>query len=274
MDPAQTIVLQQRWEEYAAHRLMDASNYADRLRIYREIYSRDNAFWLEKVGQHGMSGQCSRNHGLLRQAFPGQGPVLDVGGGLGLAGEAFDSSRLYAVCDAAPVSYGGARAPRLVAGYATELPFPDQSFEAVLILDVLEHLHREDLDRAVREARRVLRPRGRLLMATPNRLSGPWDCRGAVDSPTATLGLHLNELTIADMIVLAKQNGLFPLAFAVKEKRALWFHRPISAWAALWEHLTALAPRRLRGRLCRLAILLAEVREERDASSVETPTVA
>jgi SAM-dependent methyltransferase len=274
IDPAEAMSRLQRWEQAAAQRLVSASNYTERRRIYREIYSRDNEFWLEKIGRYGMSGQCSRNHQLLKQAFPGHGPLLDVGGGLGVAGEAFDPSRLYAVCDAAPVSYGGARSRHVVAGYATDLPFPDQSFEAVLILDVLEHLHREDLDRAVREARRVLRPRGRLLMATPNRLSGPWDCRSAVDGSNATVGLHLNELTVAEMIVLAKQNGMVPIAFAVKEKRALWFQRPIGAWAALCERITEIAPRRLRNRLCRQAILLAEVPGQRYASSVDDPQVA
>ncbi len=96
-------------------------------------------------------------------------------------------------------------------------------------------------------------------MATPNRLSGPWDSRAAVDGPTATIGLHLNELTVSDMISLARRNGMYPIAFAVKEKRSLLFHPPVSAWAALWEALAKAVPRKLRERLCRLAILLAEV---------------
>ncbi len=91
MDPAEDVSSIQHWEEQAAHRVLDAPTYADRRGIYREIYSRDNSYWLQKAGRYGMSGQCSRNHDLLRQAGPGNGPVLDVGGGLGLAAEAFEA---------------------------------------------------------------------------------------------------------------------------------------------------------------------------------------
>ena len=217
-----------------------------------------------------MSFQCARNYDLLRQACPGTGPVLDISGGLGIAGKAFDASRVYVVCDAAPVSYHDDRSPRLVAGYATELPFPDTSFEAVLILDVLEHLHIDHLVRSVREARRVLRPQCRLLMATPSRLSGPWDSRAATGGPSTTVGLHLNELSVGDMIALARQSGMFPVAFAVKEKRTLWLHPPVTIWAAPSELIMAAAPRRLRERLCRPpAILLAEAPKETGA--VPTP---
>lgn len=46
-------------------------------------------------------------------------------------------------------------------------PFADASFDAVLFLDVLEHLEPR-LD-VLREIRRVLKPQGRLLVSAPNR---------------------------------------------------------------------------------------------------------
>ena len=45
--------------------------------------------------------------------------------------------------------------------------FPDGYFDKVLLLDILEHLNRCDL--ALREARRVLRNEGRLILSVPNR---------------------------------------------------------------------------------------------------------
>lgn len=49
------------------------------------------------------------------------------------------------------------------------LPFPDTFFDRVLMFDLVEHLHPWELDRALREARRVLRPGGRLVIHTaPN----------------------------------------------------------------------------------------------------------
>jgi SAM-dependent methyltransferase len=53
---------------------------------------------------------------------------------------------------------------------ATALPFGDQVFERVLMLDIVEHLHDWQIGRALREAYRVLNPQGYLLLHTlPNR---------------------------------------------------------------------------------------------------------
>jgi SAM-dependent methyltransferase len=50
---------------------------------------------------------------------------------------------------------------------ATELPFPDGSFEIVLSFDVFEHI--QDSDRHLNEVRRVLGGRGHYLIGTPNK---------------------------------------------------------------------------------------------------------
>jgi len=49
---------------------------------------------------------------------------------------------------------------------ATALPFPDSSFDAVLSMHMMEHLDDEPLSRFMAEARRVLKPGGRLLAWT------------------------------------------------------------------------------------------------------------
>jgi len=49
------------------------------------------------------------------------------------------------------------------------LPFPAACFDRVLMFDLVEHLHPWELDQALAEARRVLRPDGRLVIHTaPN----------------------------------------------------------------------------------------------------------
>ncbi len=52
---------------------------------------------------------------------------------------------------------------------AKHLPFPDQTFDRVLMFDVVEHLYPWELHRAMREVHRVLKPDGRFIVHTaPN----------------------------------------------------------------------------------------------------------
>lgn len=101
----------------------------------------------------------------LREALAGAaGPaLLDVGGGTGnyaaaLAGEGWQP----VVLDRSREMLAQAAAKRLetVRGDATELPFAEHSFDAVMLVSMLHHVG--DRRRALAEARRVLRPGGRL----------------------------------------------------------------------------------------------------------------
>jgi ubiquinone/menaquinone biosynthesis C-methylase UbiE len=51
---------------------------------------------------------------------------------------------------------------------AEALPFPDDHFDVVTAIEVIEHI--TDLDRALTEVHRVLRPGGAFLVSCPNRL--------------------------------------------------------------------------------------------------------
>lgn len=51
---------------------------------------------------------------------------------------------------------------------ARELPFPDRRFDAVVSIETLEHVPREDRLPVFREMSRVLRPGGALALSTPN----------------------------------------------------------------------------------------------------------
>jgi SAM-dependent methyltransferase len=122
----------------------------------------------------------------LREAFevaevtPGM-RILDIGCGRGevLRHCARLGARAYGV-DYAPVAVRMARAlmeadeesQDAVSVYLADakvLPFPRFSFDRVLMFDLVEHLHPWELEQALAEVRRVLRPGGRLIIHTaPN----------------------------------------------------------------------------------------------------------
>ena len=57
----------------------------------------------------------------------------------------------------------------IVSGVATELPYPDESFDLVICIEVLRYLDRSDVRQALRELRRVLRPGGTMFLTMVNR---------------------------------------------------------------------------------------------------------
>lgn len=103
-------------------------------------------------------------------------PVVDVGAGDALFAGLVARHGMHAVAlDPEPQAIAGARAAlesaglastvACVEGSAERMPFPDRSFRAALLLDVIEHLRNPV--RALLEIRRVLAPGGALLVATP-----------------------------------------------------------------------------------------------------------
>lgn len=117
---------------------------------------------------------------LIDRYFPGKGHVLDIGGGpgryavelltRGYAVSLFDlSSELIALADKRLKALNLA-VEGLYVGDARHLEaFGDNSFDALLVMGPLYHLsHRSDRLMVLKEARRVLKPGGRALMAYLN----------------------------------------------------------------------------------------------------------
>jgi ubiquinone/menaquinone biosynthesis C-methylase UbiE len=100
----------------------------------------------------------------------GTGPLLAVSKGYSLR-VGVDIALRWLVVGKKRLAERGANVP-LICACAEALPFADQVFDRVVADSTLEHLKDQKLGLA--EAFRVLRPAGRLFVATPNRFSlGP-----------------------------------------------------------------------------------------------------
>jgi SAM-dependent methyltransferase len=107
--------------------------------------------------------------------------MLDIGCGIGAYVEKFRAfeSRAFGV-DLDADKLQRARADKhlttLAAALSEHLPFPDNTFDAVLLHEVIEHV--ADDRATIQEARRVTRAGGHILVFAPNRLY-PFETHGA-----------------------------------------------------------------------------------------------
>ena len=116
--------------------------------------------------------------------------LLDIGCGSGwLAAQGAAAGAAVWAMDIAPSGVTAARdrfptAGQFQAGDVYNLPFASESFDALVLSEVLEHL--EDVHRALGEVHRVLRPGGRAVASVPHR-----------EQILQHLCIHCNRLTPA-----------------------------------------------------------------------------
>lgn len=125
------------------------------------------------------SGQ-ERRLSLIRRYTPLEGrAILDIGCGLGAYVRRFRafSPSVYGMdVDAPRVADGAAKGtPYLLVAAGETLPFRDASLDVVVLNEVIEHV--TDDHQTLREAVRVLRPGGTIIIYAPNRLY-PFETHG------------------------------------------------------------------------------------------------
>lgn len=134
---------------------------------YARMFSLEDHYWW-------FVARRSLALGLLRRFGPppGEGSVLDLGCGTGAVLRELDRDWPAVGFDFSSEALRFCRSrglPRLVRGDAQTLPFRDESFGAVVGLDLYEHLEFDET--ALRETWRVLRPGGALVLSVP---AFPW----------------------------------------------------------------------------------------------------
>jgi len=92
---------------------------------------------------------------------------------------------------------------------AGAMPFDDASFDVVTLVELIEHLERPVIEGLLVEARRVLRPGGRLLLTTPNYAS-LWPLLEKVvnaKAPVTYEDQHISFFTPARLRTLLRDTG-------------------------------------------------------------------
>ena len=163
---------------------------------------------------------------LIRDRIPLTGRrVLDVGCGLGqyvrrvgeLAGESYGID-----IEAARVRTGARSTPGLLLGSAGALPFADGCFDVILLNEVMEHV--ADERTTLREAVRVLRPGGHLVIYAPNR-GFPFETHGVRWRGR----YHFGNFPLVNYLPRVVRDRLVPHArvYTARELRELWRGLPL-----------------------------------------------
>ncbi|MGH3734621.1 MAG: class I SAM-dependent methyltransferase [Micromonosporaceae bacterium] len=169
------------------------------------------------TGERTLPGIAAENYWFRRHEaaylaavgwLPARARLLEagLGEGYGAALLAAAGHRVVGLdYDPAAAAHAAASYPDVyvVRGNVVALPFPDASFDAVVSMQVVEHLW--DQPGYVAECARVLRPGGQLVISTPNRLTftpgsdtptNPFHTREFSDAELADLlAPHLTDLT-------------------------------------------------------------------------------
>lgn len=111
---------------------------------------------------------------ILFRSLPSGGAILDVGCGTGeqlRLAQAFGlkATGLEPASGMREIARRNVPEASISDGVATQLPYPDKSFEAVIQIEVLRYLHRDEIRQALSECRRVLKPSGQVLVSLVNR---------------------------------------------------------------------------------------------------------
>lgn len=105
----------------------------------------------------------------LTRWIPADSEVLELGAGRCDFANEVTAKRIVAMDIDAIVTASAAPGVEAVVGDCTDLSrFPDNSFDCVFASNLLEHLERPVTLKLLDEARRVLRPTGRLMLLQPN----------------------------------------------------------------------------------------------------------
>jgi SAM-dependent methyltransferase len=208
-------------ERELATRLREASAQ-ERLGLYAVVY--DELFrrvphhpQLRRRGSRERALQVDRELYFLAPFLGRELTFLEIGAGdLALAGRVAGIVRDVHAVDVAREIVGIEPVAANIHTHLIDgchLPLDEGSIALAYSNQLMEHLHPDDAAEQLREIFRVLRPGGRYLCVTPNRLTGPWDISRMF--ARAPRGLHLHEYSNRELAALLGEMGFGSIELVV-----------------------------------------------------------
>ena len=135
-----------------------------------------------------------------------------------------------------------------VKNHGVDIPLRTESVSFVYSSQLMEHLHPDDALEQLGEVFRVLKPGGRYLCRTPNRVSGPHDV--SMFFSEVAQGMHLKEYSYKELDTILHHAGFARTRVWIAPRAFRAFTLPQFA-AELIEAGFAAVPRRFHTKICR-----------------------
>jgi SAM-dependent methyltransferase len=223
--------------------------------VYDELFRRvpDHPQVLRRADPAEREASAQRQAKLIRRFLVPGGVFLEIGAGdcglslllAGYAGQVYavEVSREIAEVERAPVNF------ELVITDGRQIPVPAGTVDLAYSNQLIEHLHPEDAAEQVAEILAALRPGGRYVCLTPNRLLGPADISRYFEDDVAS-GFHLREYSNSELGDLFLAGGFSSVKVIATLGDRVW-ELPLILWRAFeltFELLPGFARRRLKRR--------------------------
>ena len=251
MSPAEQVEIEGR----LAQRLSEASPQ-ERAALYADVYDRIYEMHLSRDPGALDFGAGPQLIGFLNKLTRRNDSVLEVGCGGGLLAieMAQRGHQVLAIDVSERILEQARRRARGVSGLTfaisqgIEISAADESFDFAFSVEVLEHLHAEDVALHLREVHRVLNPGGRYWILTPNRLDSIGSAERFGVGAGAGHDVHLKEWTYTELDRALRQAGFIALCSPWRNTRMMWLPLVPASWFKAAERLP---PSILRRRLAR-----------------------
>jgi 2-polyprenyl-3-methyl-5-hydroxy-6-metoxy-1,4-benzoquinol methylase len=230
--------------------LLEEPSHEKRLSLYRDIYTR--VFEI-----YGFKPEINLNQDysvklpiieMFRSKLTG-GDILDAGCGTGQFLLACAKTVQPNYCLGIDVFAQDLKIPELKLEFRnadiTKFSIPEK-FDVVMSDNVLEHLAPVDLKTHLASIKAALKPKGSMIVLTPNRLFGPWDVTRILDysysGRTPAQGTHVNEMTHAQLVGYLKEAGFTQIRSLMPRSRHFHGFRKIQLPASLMVRLESINP--------------------------------
>ncbi len=184
--------------------------------LYDELFQRvpHHQQLTRKVSAEGTAKSLQWQYGMVGRFLNARMRFLEIGpGDCSLSFKVAPSVEKVFAVDISSIVTEHALVPpnfKLILSDGCKIPLPKNSVDVAYSNQLMEHLHPDDAREQLQNIYNVLKPGGRYICVTPNKINGPWDI--SYCCAEIARGFHLKEYSLNELMQLFKLAGFRKLS--------------------------------------------------------------